>query len=65
MEVVVGSVGTIGGIAVAVGLFALGWWFVARARAGNAKVRRNRHDPHLDRSRHQDDPDDPHRDIPQ
>jgi hypothetical protein len=50
---------------VAVAIFAIAWWAVSRARAGNAKVRKARHDPHLDVTEHGDDPDDPQRDIPE
>ncbi|HUF72386.1 MAG TPA: hypothetical protein VMR74_05745 [Gammaproteobacteria bacterium] len=65
MEFAIGTVGAIGGIIVAVVLFALSWWMVVRARAGNAKVREVRHDPHLDATRHGEDADDPQRNIPQ
>lgn len=65
MEFAIGTFGTAAGIAVAVALFAIGWWLVGRARKGNARVRRSRHDPHLDRTGHGADEDDPQRNIPQ
>lgn len=61
----IGTAGAIAGIIVAVALFALAWRMVVRARAGNAKVREARHDPHLDATRRGDDADDPQRNIPQ
>jgi hypothetical protein len=65
MEALVGTVGTVAGIAVAIALCSLGWWLVRRARDGNAKVRKARRDPHLDAAEHGDDEDDPQRNIPQ
>jgi type IV secretory pathway TrbD component len=65
MEIAIGTFGTVAGIAVAVALFALGWWLVGRARKGNATVRRAHNDPHLDRTAHGADEDDPQRNIPQ
>lgn len=64
-EFVIGTIGTAAGIAVAVALFALGWWLVRRAREGNAKVREAHHDPHLDATEHGRDVEDPQRNIPQ
>jgi cytosine/uracil/thiamine/allantoin permease len=56
---------TIAGIAVAVVIFVVAWWLVVRARAGNAKVRETRHDPHAHGNPHSGDPTDARRDIPQ
>lgn len=47
----VGVLGTIAGIVVAVGIFLLAAWFVARARAGTRRLRQARHDPHAPTAR--------------
>jgi hypothetical protein len=65
MELVLGALGAVVGIAVAVLLFALAWRFVGRARLGNARLRQARQDPHRGSFRNADDKADPYRDIPQ
>ncbi len=65
MELVLGALGTIVGLAVAVLLFALAWRVVARARQGNARLRQARQAPHRGGFRNADDKADPYRDIPQ
>jgi type IV secretory pathway TrbD component len=44
-----GTLGTVLGLVLAVGLFVLALWLVRRARDGNRKVREARRDPHVDR----------------
>lgn len=63
MEVLIESIGAVSAIVAALAIFAGAWWLVARARAGNRKVREARHDPHAvrDEKRTQD----PNRDIRQ
>jgi hypothetical protein len=63
MENMFATLGSIGGIVVAVLILALAWWVVMRARSGNRKVREARRDPHTDRAK-LNDPKDPRRDIP-
>lgn len=65
MEVLVGTVGLVAGIATAVLIFAGAWWLVARARRGNRKVREARHDPHVAAVPHRSRDHDQRRDIPQ
>jgi hypothetical protein len=65
MEALVVICSTVGGLVIAVLLFGLAWWVVARARIGNRKLREARRDPHTDFRADQDDAEDPHRDIPQ
>jgi hypothetical protein len=48
-----GVVITIAGLVVAVGIFVLAAWFVARARAGTRRLRQRRHDPHAPTARQQ------------
>jgi hypothetical protein len=59
------TLSTIGGLIVAVLLFAMAWWLVGRARQGNRKVREARRDPHATRMPAHGDAKDPQRDIPQ
>jgi hypothetical protein len=63
-----GTVGTVVGVLMAVGLFALALWLVARARQGNRRVREARDDPHVDHGAHGDGSElarKDHRDISQ
>jgi hypothetical protein len=65
MEIVIGTLGAIAGVAVAVSLFVLAWRVVVKARKGNAKLREASKDPHRSVFRNPDDAADPFRDIPQ
>ena len=66
-----GTLGTVLGLLMAVGLFVLALWLVKGARDGNRKVREARHDPHVDRgkrtnrSEHTELAQEDHRDISQ
>lgn len=61
----IGTLGSIAGIAIAVLIFALAWRLVIRARAGNARVREARRDPHARTVPSHGDSKDARRDIPQ
>jgi NO-binding membrane sensor protein with MHYT domain len=49
-----GTLSTVGGLLVAVGLSGLALWLVKRARDGNRRVREARRDPHVDRGKRSD-----------
>ncbi len=65
MDPIIGPLGAVGGIIVAVLIFASAWWFVRRAREGNRRVREARGDPHTDVDPRHGERQDPRRDISQ
>jgi hypothetical protein len=48
VESLLGTLGTIGGLVVAIGIFLFSARLVAKARKGNRLVREARNDPHVD-----------------
>lgn len=45
----IGSLGAVGGLIVAIGLFVVAAWLVSRASKGNRHLRNAKHEPHAGR----------------